>query len=178
MAAAAEPLLMTVEQYRELPQRTDVISELRWGQAVTVTRPKMRHAKLQSRLVRLLRPRAEHLGVVESEVAFRALAEYDLRGADVAFVSRERWESADDEDNLRGSPELVIEVLSPSNSKREMQEKATLYLATGAQEFWLVDAKLKNVTVVRHEGALVYKGGERIPLPLFGGDIGVSEIFS
>jgi hypothetical protein len=51
----------------------------------------MKHAKLQSRLVRLLRPQAEHLGVVESEVAFRALAEYDLRGADAAFVSRQRW---------------------------------------------------------------------------------------
>lgn len=84
MAAIAEPLLMTVEQYRELPKREDVTLELHWGQVITVTRRKMKHAKLQSRLVRLLRLKAEHLGVVESEVAFRALAEYDLRGADVA----------------------------------------------------------------------------------------------
>ena len=62
MAAIAEPLLMTVEQYRDLPHRDDVIQELHWGQVITLTRPKMKHAKLQSRLVRLLRPRAEHLG--------------------------------------------------------------------------------------------------------------------
>jgi Uma2 family endonuclease len=117
---------MTVEQFYALPARSDVITELHWGQVVTVTRPKMKHAKLQSRLVRLLRPKAEHLGVVESEVAFRALPEYDLRGADVAFVMRERWESTDDDDNLRGSPDIVIEVLSPSNTKRETQQKATL----------------------------------------------------
>jgi Uma2 family endonuclease len=177
MAAVAEPLLTTVEQYRALPQRSDVLTELHWGQVVTLTRPKMKHAKLQSRLVRLLRPKAEHLGVIESEAAFRALAEYDLRGADAAFVSRERWEATDDDDNLRGSPELVIEVLSPSNTKREMQEKATLYLATGAQEFWMVDAKQRRVTVVRREGAWAYAIGQSIPLELFGGEISVAEIF-
>jgi len=178
MAAAVEPLLMTVEQYHELPARADVVTELHWGRVVTLTRPKMKHAKLQSRLVRLLRPKAEHLGVVESEVAFRALAEYDLRGADVAFVSRQRWDATADEDNLHGSPELVIEVLSPSNTKREMYEKATLYLATGALEFWVVDAKRRNVTVVRREGTLVYEIGQQIPLPLFGSDLAVTEIFA
>ena len=178
MAALAEPLLMTVQQYRELPQRDDVVTELHWGQVVTLTRPKMKHAKLQSRLVRLLRPKAEHLGVIESEVAFRALAEYDLRAADVAFVSRERWDNTVDDDNLSGSPELVIEVLSPSNTKREMYEKATLYLATGAEEFWIVDAKQKNVTVVGRQGSTVYEMGELIPLPLFGSSLSAADIFA
>ncbi len=179
MAAAAEPLLMTVRQCRELPHQEDVIQELHWGQVVNLTRPKMKHAKLQSRLVRLLRPKAEHLGVVESEVAFRALAEYDLRGADVAFVSQHRWDATDDEDNLHGSPELVIEVLSPSNTKLEMREKATLYLSTGAQEFWVVDPKKRNVIVMRQEGGtLVYEVGQHIPLSLFGGDLSVSSIFA
>jgi Uma2 family endonuclease len=115
MATAAERLSMTVEQYRELPKREDVIQELHLGQLTTLTRPKMKHAKLQSRLVRLLRPKAEHLGVVESEVAFRALREYELRGADVAFVSQKRWDRTDDEDNLHGAPELVIEPKSGSS---------------------------------------------------------------
>jgi Uma2 family endonuclease len=95
----------------------------------------MRHAKLQSRLARLLRPKAEHLGVVETEVAFRALPEYDLRGVDVAYVSQQRWDATADDDNLHGSPELVIEVLSPSNTRAEIREKAVLCLSTGAQEF-------------------------------------------
>jgi hypothetical protein len=81
----------------------------------------------------------------------------------------ERWDATPD-DNMQGSPELVIEVLSPSNTKREMQEKATLYLATGAQEFWIVDAKRENVTVVRREGSAVYEISQRIMLASFGGD--------
>ncbi len=123
MAAVPEPLLMTVEQYQQLPRRDDAFQELRWGKVFDLTRPKMSHAKLQSRLVRLLRPKIEHLGFVESEVAFRALPEYDLRGADAAFVSRQRWEETPEDDNLRGSPEIVIEILSPFNTKSEMREK-------------------------------------------------------
>ena len=57
MAAATDPVLMTVEQYRHLPDREDVIQELHWGMVVTLTRPTMGHAKLL--LVRLLRPKAE-----------------------------------------------------------------------------------------------------------------------
>jgi Uma2 family endonuclease len=179
MAAIAEPLLMTVEQYRDLPHRDDVIQELHWGQVITLTRPKMKHAKLQSRLVRLLRPIAEHLGVIESEVAFRALPEYDLRGADVAFVSQQRWNTTADDDNLQGTPELVIEVLSPSNTKQEMREKAALYLSTGAQEFWIVDPKRQTVTVMRQQdGAQVFGMGQPIPLALFGRELNVSDIFA
>ena len=124
MAAIAERLLMTVEQYRQIPEREDVIQELHWGQVITVTRPKARHVKLQSHLVRLLRPKAEHLGYIDSELPFRALPEYDLRAADVAFVSRQGWDEVEDDDDLRGAPELVREILSRSNTPAKIQELA------------------------------------------------------
>lgn len=178
MAAAAEPVLMTVEQYRKLPGREDIIQELHWGMVVALTRPKMKHAKLQSRLVRLMRPKAEHLGVVETEVAFRALPEYDLRGADVAYVSQQRWDETADDDNLRGSPEIVIEVLSPSNTKAEIHEKAVLCLSTGTREFWVVDPKRKTVSVTPQNGEpVVYQIEDRIPLAMFGSHLDVSSIF-
>jgi len=178
MATAAEPLLLTVEQYRQLPDCKDVLQELHWGQVVTVTRPKMRHSRLQYRLVELLRPKAEAKGIVAAEVPFRALPEYDLRATDVAFVSQSRWDAADADDNLHGSPELVIEVLSPSNTKAEIREKAALYLSTGAHEFWVVDPRRKTVTVARRDAdSIVYVIGDSIPLPMFGSQLGVDLIF-
>lgn len=178
MAAAPELLLMTVEQYRQLPPQEDVTRELHWGQVVTLTRPKMKHAKLQSRLVRLLRPHAEHLGFVESEVAFRALPEYDLRGADVAFVTSQRWEETPDDDNLQGSPELVVEILSPSNTQAEIREKSALYLSTGAQQFWVVNPKRNTVSVTDQSGVtIVYQEQDRIPLTLFGGELSLQDLF-
>jgi Uma2 family endonuclease len=179
MAAAAEPLLTTVKQYGELPELNDAVQELHWGQVVTLTRPKLGHTKLQYRLVELLRAVAEQHGTVGSEVPFRALPEYDLRAADVAFVSQARWNATPDDDNLHGSPELVIEVLSPSNTKSEIREKAALYLSTGTQEFWVVDPKGKSVSLARPRGeTVVYGIGDQIPLILFGGGLDVAEIFA
>ncbi|SPF44783.1 conserved hypothetical protein [Syntrophobacter sp. SbD1] len=37
------------------------------------------------------------------------------------------------------SPEVVVEVQSPSNSAAEMEEKKQLYFGAGAKEFWLCD---------------------------------------
>lgn len=43
-----------------------------------------------------------------------------------------------DEKGCLGAPDLVIEILSPSNSKREMKEKFDLYEESGIQEYWIV----------------------------------------
>lgn len=43
-----------------------------------------------------------------------------------------------DEQGCNGAPDLVIEVLSPGNSKREMNEKFELYEEAGVREYWLV----------------------------------------
>lgn len=176
---SAEPTLMTVDEYRALPTSHNTVQEFHWGSVVTMTRPKMKHVRLQSRLARLLRPKAEHLGIVETEVAFRALPEYDLRGADVAFVSQARWDCTDDDDNLHGSPELVIEILSPSNTKREMQEKAALCLSTGAEEFWVVDRDHQTVSITSRSGhSNLYRRGERLPLPLFHGELDLTDLLN
>jgi Uma2 family endonuclease len=171
--------LTTVDEYRQLPVRDDVIQELHWGQVVTLTRPKMKHSKVQYRLVELLRPLVAGRGIAAAEVPFRALPDYDLRGADVAYVSCDRWDATDDDDNLHGSPELVIEVLSPSNTREEMREKAALYLSTGCEEFWVVDAKRRTVSVTRRGAeSSLYGMGDSVPLAAFGSEIAVAAIFS
>ena len=178
MAAIAEPVLMTVEQYRALPGRDDVIQELHWGQVVLLTFPKKVHTKLQSRLLDLLRPHAEAKGLVAVEFPFRAVPEYDLRAADVAFVSQSRWDATEENDNLHGAPELAIEVLSPSNTAAEIREKAALCLADVAEEFWVVDPQRRNAKVMRRQGGtLLYDLGQSIPLVLFGGELSVADIF-
>ena len=99
---------MTVEEFRRLAETGPYYYELRHGELVQVTRPKLKHHRIQRQLRKLLEAAAGVSGVVDTEVAFRALPEHELRVADVAYVSRERWEAADPEDNLRGAPDLVI----------------------------------------------------------------------
>ncbi len=162
--------LMTVEEFRQLPETGPFYYELRHGELVQVTRPKLKHTKIQRRLRQLLEPIAGDAGIVETEVAFRAVAEYDLRVADVAFVARERWEKSNPEDNLLEAPELVIEVLSPSNTATEVFDKEKLCLEHGCLEFWVVDPVRRQVKISTPEGLTkTYPEGQRIPLTLFGG---------
>ena len=44
-----------------------------------------------------------------------------------------------DERGCIGAPELVVEILSPGNSKKEMKEKYELYESAGVLEYWVVD---------------------------------------
>jgi Uma2 family endonuclease len=133
--------LMTVEQYRELPETGPFYYELHRGELVQVSRPKLRHIGIQRRIRRLLDAAFGQHGIVEIEIPFRALPEYDLRVSDVAYVARERWEKAGDDD-LVGAPDLTIEVLSPSNTATEINEKAALCLANGCREFGVFDPRL------------------------------------
>ena len=113
--AATTSQLMTVEEFQTLPKDDGpVYHELRQGELTSVTRPKLKHAVIQGRLRDALRAVAPQGSFVDTEAAFRALPEYELRVADVAYLSAERWKTADLEDNIRGAPDLVIEVLSPS----------------------------------------------------------------
>ena len=172
--------LISVEQFRELPKGGEFAYELHDGRVVAVTRPKPRHWKLQSRLRRLLEPKLKAFGEVEVEVPYRPVDEFNLRAADVAVISHERWDAIDPDDDLRGAPELVIEIKSPSNTKRQLQELVRLCLANGAFECWILDGKQKTVSVNHRDGSVVLYGpGSNIPLTAFGGgELAVDEIFA
>ena len=177
---AALPDLITVAQFRQLPEGGEFACELHHGEVVAVARPKARHSHVQYRLTMLLSPKLAGFGVVTVEYPYRPVAEFDLRAADVAVISLKRWDAIDPDDNLHGAPDLVIEVKSPSNTQRQLQELVALCLANGAMECWIVDIERKSVSVVRSEGAaVVYKSGAAIPLASFGaGELAVDEIFA
>ncbi len=121
----------------------------------------------------LLRHHAEPKALVSIEVAFRPLPEHELWVADVAYLFSERFRQADPEDNITGAPDLVVEVLSPSNSAAEMYDKEQTCLANGSKEFWVVDPERRRVKVTTDEGrTMTWGAGQEIPLALFGGLFG------
>ena len=46
----------------------------------------------------------------------------------------------------QGSPDLIIEILSPGNSKKEMLNKYELYEEAGVREYWVVRPDYKEIT--------------------------------
>jgi Uma2 family endonuclease len=172
--------LMTVEQFRALPEPREGYSELHHGVPVIMPPPKQRHFATERRLVKLLEPAAVGRGLIWTEIAFRPLPEHECWVADVAFVSQARYEAIDPEDNLRGVPELVIEVLSPSNTASEINDREAMCLENGCLEFWIVDPKRKTVKVSTPDRkTITYIEGDKIPLSVpAAGELAVLEIFS
>jgi len=110
---AALPDVITVAQLDELPERGDAYYELHHGEVVEVSRAKKGHVDLQDRLAGLLRNLLSSFGRVLVECPYRALWEFEYRVADVAVISYYRWNATAPHEDLRGAPELVIEVKSP-----------------------------------------------------------------
>ncbi|MDR0455219.1 MAG: Uma2 family endonuclease [Treponema sp.] len=51
------------------------------------------------------------------------------------------------EEGCQGAPDLVIEILSPSNTAIEMHRKLNLYLDAGVREYWVIDPEEKLVEI-------------------------------
>ncbi len=62
-----------------------------------------------------------------------------VRAADVAWLAPGREQETEVDTPLLHAPEICVEVLSKSNSVREMKEKASLYFDAGAREVWVCD---------------------------------------
>jgi Uma2 family endonuclease len=58
-----------------------------------------------------------------------------------------------DSKGVRGAPDVIIEVLSPSTASFDQIEKRDAYEAAGVRELWLVDVGNALVTIYRHTGA-------------------------
>lgn len=90
---------------------------------------------------------AGNYGWMTGESGFYEFADGQVRGPDLAFVSwgrsPEGRRSPDPIPLL--SPDLVVEVLSPSNTKREMERKRNEYFRAGVRLVWEVDPRARTV---------------------------------
>ena len=170
--------LMTFEEFAKLPDHPGGHYELHHGEVIFVPPPKHKHHRIQHRLLRLLMTAAGDTGEVSMEFGFRPRGEKEYWVADVVYLPKHRWDAIPLEGIFSGSPDLVVEVLSPSNAAAEIRDKKKLCLETGAQQFWVVDADTRQVEVSTPDGrSVTYSPGQQIPL-FFGGSIAVDEIFA
>ncbi len=68
-----------------------------------------------------------------------------------------------DEQGCIGAPELIVEILSPGNPKKEMKDKLELYELAGVQEYWVIDPD-RNVVFSYILDKLTHKFIPEIPL--------------
>lgn len=104
------------------------------GQIIMSPPPAPSHGNKQSTISWLLR-QIKPNGKVISECPIST--KKGVKAADVAWCSLEIWEESEGKSCLLRAPEICVEIMSPSNTRSEIEEKQTLYFEAGAKEFWL-----------------------------------------
>jgi Uma2 family endonuclease len=110
-----------------------------WGRMV-MTPPSYYHGVIQGRLVYKLTTALGGQASVEAPIVTPA----GLLLADVAWASPQFVSVHGRQTPLMRAPEICIEVVSPSNFVKELQEKRIAYLAAGANEVWIVYPQSKR----------------------------------
>jgi Uma2 family endonuclease len=153
---ATDTTLLTLEEYATLDEPDDAcVSELVRGVVAREPRPGRAHGRVQVRVAHALETWARS---VDAEVTVESgyiLCEEPatLRGPDVAVVLAPRSGEGEPGGWVRGAPDLVVEVLSPSDTSTAIQQKLLDYLRAGTKLVWIVDPTARAVTVYRSDGS-------------------------
>ena len=172
----------TYEDYLNTPEGERY--ELLDGELILLASPNEEHQFASVKLVSLMYPyvTARDLGWVFHAPFDIVFSDTEVVQPDLMFISKER-ENIRTGANVQGAPDMVVEILSPSTSRRDWKYKRGLYAKYGVREYWIVDPTNRIVTVVMpQEGALTVKGpyveGDTLEsVAMEGFRVGVEEIF-
>lgn len=131
--------LTTAEEFGRLPE-TNRICELINGEIVVAPAPRTKHRLALGNLYEAFQAflRRGELGLAFAAPFDVHLSSYEVYQPDIVVVLSGRASQLT-EDGFEGTPDVVVEVLSPSNRKQDLVVKAAEYAAAGVPEYWVVD---------------------------------------
>jgi Uma2 family endonuclease len=152
-AALANDLWVTADQLLEMPD-DGLRRELVRGEVRVMSPAGARHGRVGARILARLDAfvEANDLGAVfNSDTGFRLSSDPDtVRMPDVAFVARKRVDEVGDTEGIwPGAPDLAVEVVSPSDSFSDVDEKVAEYLSAGCHMVIVVNPRRAAATLYR-----------------------------
>lgn len=177
---------LTAEQFFALPDSLDGAKrELVRGVVVSMSSPGLRHGEVQANVVFAIKTflKANPFGRVFVESGLVTDRKPDtVRGPDVSYYSKDRLPLDQLVIGYHDQPaDLCVEVVSPSNTKKELRTKIREYFFAGVRMVWVVDPEDRSVVILGapDEGRTVYDdawidGGDVLP----GFSCQVSDLFT
>lgn len=159
-------------------------AELVKGKAVEMSPPGFRHGSLQLHIGWLLKNHTQGKGIGEAIVKGGILTTQNpdtVRAPDISFFSTARLPAAGEASGYATTaPEVVFEILSPSQRLTELVDKAHEYLAAGVLAVCLVDPERQAVIVYGKSGEprlLTERDELTLPAPLDGWKPDIRDFF-
>jgi Uma2 family endonuclease len=155
--------------------------ELIKGELLTMAPPGEEHGGITINLASLLSTHVKrnNLGRLTVESGFKLESDPDtVLAPDIAFVGRDRAGTRSPFYRM-GPPDLAVEVISPGDTKPEVDRKTALWLELGAKSVWNVNPKKRTVEVSRADGQkqLFHETDELVDDIIPGFRVKVAEIF-
>ncbi len=153
MRPASPVVKLTYDDFVLFPddgQRHELIE----GEHVVTPAPNAKHQLIAGAIYALIWNylEANRIGEVFIAPFDVVLSEFSVVEPDVLYLSNERADAVLTEANVRGVPELVVEVVSKSTRRRDETVKRALYERMGVTEYWVVDPGARAVRVYRSDG--------------------------
>ena len=168
----------TVEEFTPLLESRDVWYELVEGEVVTVSPGMFLHNRVRDHLLHLLLTflEGQKLGMVVSEQPFHLFGS-TVRHPDVAFLGPGK--GLPPKSLPKGGPDLAVEVVSPSNTLRELDQRISDYFKGGSKRVWLVYPEQREVSIHGLSGVKRLQGDDILEDPelLPGFSVKVSTLF-
>jgi Uma2 family endonuclease len=164
--------LMTVEEFEQMQTAETEDYELVEGELIPLSRATPIHAEIRDLVGHLLWTyfKGNPIGKAFGEIDCR-IAEDTVRRPDVSiFLGAERLNQMDRKKiPAPFSPDIAVEVLSPSESAVDVRRKVLDYLRAGSQEVWLVDHANSEILVHSGSGIRVFEEKDVLASPLLPG---------
>lgn len=172
--------LMTAEQFDALPEKEGRKWELLDGELIEVPSATPKHNRILMRLARLLDEFAEarNLGAALIETDLAVGANTRLR-PDIGFFSAETWRTVDLEHvPVVQTPDLAVEIISPSETAMKIHRKVDAYLNWGVREVWLIEPEIRTLFVHSRAGIQQLSEGAFLTTDLIPGwQLQIAELF-
>jgi Uma2 family endonuclease len=178
--APATSTKLTYEDYCLLPddgRRHEIID----GEHYVNPSPNIQHQRISRKIAFAMTAYVEprNLGEVFFAPCDVVLSNFDIVEPDIIYV-RAAHQHIITEANIKGAPDLVVEILSPSNRKYDEAVKLKLYDAMGIAEYWIVDPDGETVKIYRRgsTGFALAPTGDDLTTPLIPGfSLALRDIF-
>jgi Uma2 family endonuclease len=187
-ALPKEEQWFTYTDYKEWELKGGERYGLIYGEAYAMSAPSARHQSIQLALS------SQFYNYLRDKPCKAYPAPYDVRlfyeedesddtvvQPDIVVICDEKKRGPE---GCRGAPDLVVEILSPTNTAIEMERKLKLYRQAEVREYWVVDPENNGLTVYHFKNggpfpANIYEKTDTVPVAILPGlNITLEQVFA
>jgi Uma2 family endonuclease len=183
MASLPNSRTVTYEEWLRMPEVSGLREEVVNGEIRIMPPPKLKHGLIVRRLCKAFDSQTDDRQVLVLDVDFGLVTRREPLTTRVPDLAVFEWSTVVERDGyIHSAPQLAVEALSPSNTRRERDEKLADYATLGIPEVWIIAPEGRTVEVLYLEngqfrGHAVLTDGILTPKHFPGVEVRISEIW-